>query len=128
MAISPRDLHGHALTLGMADELSCRAAINRAYYGAFHAASQYHGSMAVPGMTPPQTSGVHATLYYRLEHPAVPNSDPAYWVSKQIGYKARELKRYREISDYQLLDTVAPKDVEYVLAASASTIDLSEKR
>ena len=115
MPVTPRDLVQFAagLTTQGTDEMSCRSAVSRAYYGAYHAAEFFHANLSSPGHLPQNPTGIHETLLHRLENPSISTSYQSHILSKQVGYKCRDLKRKREKADYQLNASVDLEEARY---------------
>lgn len=125
MAVAPRDLLNHAEAILGDDELSIRAAINRGYYSTYHAAKIFHDNLPTPGVLPVIPMGVHATLYAQLLNPSLSKSHASYLVSRQIAYKAKDLKRLREKGDYHLGDSVTKDEARYLIALAHGTLQLA---
>lgn len=126
MAVTAQQLLEYAQAINSNDELSQRAAINRAYYAAYHAARLFHGKLSSPGRLPAGPAGVHETLYHQLVHPTLPQSTDEMAIrSKQIGYKAKDIRQYRVSADYSLDEPVVASDVEYVIQAAIKTLELA---
>lgn len=88
------------------DPASCRTAISRAYYGAFHLAKSY---LAKIGITPPRNANTHVFIQHRLAGSGVP--DVAL-----IASLLADLHEDRLHADYSL----ESKRIETVEAARAS--------
>lgn len=122
MAISPAQLLDHAKQIGDVDELHMRTAIGRAYYGVYHAARIFHDGLASPGRLPVKSMGVHETLYHQLTNPTLSSCDDIGILSRKIGFKAKEVKKSREIADYKIDETVSKPVVDYALKVAEETI------
>lgn len=119
MACTCNDFLGFAKTLAEQSsslEIAHRSAVSRAYYAAFHAAKSFSDNLSVPGEPAPQGMGVHASLYHSLSHPRLPNGDPLSGKSRSIAYMSQNLKRHREVADYDLQAEVVASDAEDAIA------------
>lgn len=107
------------------DEISFRAAISRAYYGAYHACQQWHDTkLPVAGHDIGMSGGVHQTLINQLTNPDPGCGRDLGNYSKSLGYGLRALKELRTTADYQLSETV---DKEQMRNARAQAKLLIEK-
>lgn len=102
MSVTPEDF------IRLADELiqdACpikiRTAVCRGYYGAYHAAKNFHAQLPTPGMVL-TAGGVHEELIQRLENPSFPRADTRWWLSKSLGLMLRRVRGARTHADYQL--------------------------
>lgn len=127
MAVTPEDLLEQARGFSLSNEPAVRVAVNRAYYAAFHAASQFHERLTLPGYSPPNACGVHETLYHRLVNPTLKSSDQRYIRSKQIGLIARDIKSKRRLADYELKVPVTSDVADYVITQASKILQLARE-
>lgn len=120
MSVTPQDFLAAAQAMSAdSSEMACRSVINRAYYAAFNAANQFHTALPMPGSAPAEPKGMHETLFHQLINPTLKKEHPQWSLSRQIGYKVRDLKPYRVKADYKLSESLSPGDHEYVLEQSS---------
>ena len=119
MPVKPRDLFDSArlIRAQQLNEAGCRAAINRAYYAAFHAARSFHSSLPMPGRVG-TANGTHEQLIAQLISPGVPSDHPKYYDSQSIGYILRDIYKLRVTSDYYLAEGVEADDAEEAILTS----------
>ena len=112
MSVTPIDILRLAsdLQLGAATEVEFRNTIGRAYYAAYHLATQFHRSLPQPGANPPDALGVHAALVYRLDHPGIPTTDARYRASRLLSIKLKGFHPIRVKADYTLEATTTRED------------------
>jgi hypothetical protein len=118
--VAPEDLLAQAVKLlaSAGGDLDYRVVVDRAYYGAYHAAAQFeeqlpHRSQAVTGGT-----GSHDALFQRLERPHDQLDYGLKVISKDIAVQMRMLKPLREIASYHLKDTVRVDQAEAAIAGA----------
>jgi uncharacterized protein (UPF0332 family) len=104
MSIAPADLLDWATTAAGdgVPEAGCRAAVSRAYYGAYHSCRMWHDKLPEQGHNTGKPTGVHQQLINQLTKPSDACSDTQKSVSRQLGYGLKDLKGLREIADYEL--------------------------
>lgn len=125
MPVTPQDFLSAAQALSAeTSEIAHRSAISRAYYAAYHAAEQFHAALPMPGSAPAKVTGMHETLFHQLTNPSLKKEHPHWSVSRQIGYKARDLKPYRVKADYNLDVSLSSSDCEYVLEHTSRLFSL----
>ena len=102
--VDPKDLLAHAIRLlGSAkDDLDYRVIIDRAYYGAYHAAGQFEERLPIRSTAVVQKAGSHEALLHRLERPHEQLDYALKVISKDIGAQLRMLKPLRELASYDL--------------------------
>jgi hypothetical protein len=109
VSVSPVELVDFAEQLADTSEACLRASISRAYYGAFHAAKDFHDNLPASGAVTNPNEGVHGRLYQQLLAPALDKNDPLYTRSKRVGYMGRNIHGMRIKADYKLSETVTPE-------------------
>lgn len=95
-------------------EIQIRNAVSRAYYAA------YHACLEVYKMDSSAEGGVHAKLISSLTK----SSDAT---DRAIGYKLKQLKGLRIISDYHLSATVSVQDKETSVKQTEKLIEALPK-
>src|SRR5438876_993524 len=110
--MNPRDLLELADELcGGMREVDWRAAVSRAYFGAFHVAREFlHGL----GFAVPQADQAHAYLWLRLSNCAHPDL-------KAAGQRLNELRSKRNWADYAL-DQQFPHTLAFYQVQAATDI------
>jgi hypothetical protein len=121
---TPEDLLAYAVEkLGSAKgDIDYRVAIEKAYYGAYHAALQFEEALPYRSQLSTEKTGSHDGLIRRLE---VPNPKLDYGlriISQDIGAQMRQLKPLREIATYELGATVRVDQVELTIAGAKDII------
>lgn len=112
MTVSVQDFIEHAADINQTHttEIAARNAINRAYYGAYHACDMWHSLLSVPGHVGAGNFGQHEALIQRLTNPfqvaTHPNCQNPSKTSKQKGHALRALKNERTRADYDLNSAV----------------------
>jgi hypothetical protein len=109
---------------GDSDEISLRASISRAYYGAFHACQQWHDTkLPHPGHDVGMTGGVHQTLINQLTNPDPGCGRDLGMYSRSLGYALRALRDLRTLADYHLSETVDKEQMKNARAQAKVLID-----
>jgi hypothetical protein len=122
MPVTHDQLLEYACGLPSANELDFRAAVNRGYYAAYHAARLFHENLESGGCPPTRPVGLHERLYHQLTNPTV--SDAAMKTrSRQIGLMGRDLKTHRTNADYELDETISKEDAAYVIEQAKALIE-----
>ncbi len=105
----PEDFLAQAIKLlaSASNDSDYRVVIDRAYYGAFHAARQFeeqlpYRSQAVQA----EKAGSHEWLFQRLERPDGRLDYGLGVISKDVAAQMRMLKPLRELATYELGETV----------------------
>lgn len=102
----PSDLLAQAVRLlaAASSDLDYRVVIDRAYYGAYHAARQLEEQF--PHRSHAVHQGSHEALFQRLERPDSQLDYALKIISKDIAAQLRMLKPLRELASYELKETV----------------------
>lgn len=108
------------------DDATCRAAVSRAYYAAYHAAKRFHESLAVPGYVK-GASGRHQQLLNQLAFPGLSEKNERFAVSAGLAKTLRPIYAARVDADYHLNIGITPDRTQEVLKASAEAIDIAER-
>jgi len=121
---TPEDLLAYAVEQlrSAKGEIDYRVAIEKAYYGAYHAARQFEEALPHRSQLSTEKTGSHDGLFQRLE---VPNSMLDYGlriISQDIGAQMRQLKPLREIATYELKETVRIDQAELAIAGAKDVI------
>ena len=114
----PEDFLAQAIKLlaSAGSDIDYRAVIDRAYYGAFHAARQFEEKL--PYRSQAQSAGSHEALFQRLERPAGQLDYGLKVISKDIAAQLRMLKPLRELASYELGETVRIDQAEEAVRAA----------
>ena len=121
---SPEDLVAHAVKLlaSATGDLDYRVVIDRAYYGAYHAALQFEEKLPVRSRAAPKDVGVHEALMQRLERPDTQLDYGLKVISKDLGTQMRMLKPLREIASYELGEAVQIHQAEAAVRAAREVL------
>lgn len=113
MSCTPKELVDCASALAQSanDEPAFRAVCSRAYYGAYHAAKEFHEALPSPG-TVGNASGRHEQLIAQLNSPTISRQNKKYMRSIALGKSLRLLVSTRVIADYTI---AAPVDQQLAL-------------
>jgi uncharacterized protein (UPF0332 family) len=117
----PEDFLTQAIRLlaSAGNDLDYRVVIDRAYYGAYHAARQFeehlpHRSQAVQT----EKAGSHEWLFQRLERPDGRLDYGLQIISKDVAAQMRMLKPLRELASYELGEIVRVDQAEEAVRAA----------
>ena len=115
----------------IADELindSCsikiRTAVGRGYYGAFHAAKEFHDQLPTPGTLQADRDGggMHEQLIQRLENPTLGRTHALWLRSKSVGTMLRRVRGERTHADYHLTKPYNKEQAEDALEKAKTII------
>ncbi|WP_321946522.1 hypothetical protein [Paraburkholderia sp. J10-1] len=122
MSATPKELVDSATAMLKAatDEAAYRAVCSRAYYGAFHAAKEFHDALATPGSVG-NAKGKHEQLIAQLNNPLISRQNPKYLRSIALGKSLRPLIDQRVVADYNLKATVTQAEAT-TSASNATTL------
>ena len=96
-----------------------RAVIDRAYYGAYHAARQFEEKLPYRSQAAKvEKAGSHEWLFQRLERPHGQLDYGLKVISKDIAAQLRMLRPLREIATYELEETVRIDQAEEAIRAA----------
>lgn len=114
----PEDFLAQAIKLlaSAGNDSDYRVVIDRAYYGAFHAARQFEEQL--PHRSQAESAGSHEALFQRLERPAGQLDYGLKVISKDIAAQLRMLKPLRELASYELGETVRIDQAEEAVRAA----------
>ena len=123
--VKPEDLLAYAVKLltSAAADLDYRNVIERAYYGAYHAALQFEEQLPYRSSASPQKAGTHEALIQRLERPDGRLDYGLRVISQDVGAQMRMLKPVREIASYELQVTVRVDQAEEAIRSAKDIID-----
>ncbi|WP_144265728.1 hypothetical protein [Pandoraea sp. SD6-2] len=107
-------------------EATRRAVASRAYYAGYHAAKQFHESLATPGFVK-ETKGRHQQLLSQLAFPGISENNKKHNISIALGKMLRPAYELRVTADYFLNDEVSDVDVAQALKGCEDLIAISEK-
>jgi uncharacterized protein (UPF0332 family) len=102
-------------------DLDYRVVIERAYYGAYHAARQFEELL--PHRSPAVHQSSHESLLQALERP---NRQLDYTLSvicKDVGAQLRMLKPLRELASYELHEAIRVDQAEEAIRAATDIIN-----
>jgi len=116
----PEDLLAHAIKLlaSAGNDLDYRVVIDRAYYGAYHAARQFEEQLPYRSQAVPQSAGSHEALFQRLERPDGQLDYGLKVISKDIAAQMRMLRPLRELATYELGEGVRIDQAEEAVLAA----------
>lgn len=86
-------------------EAAWRAAVSRAYYGAYHRSVQWEKLLPALGSNSGTAGGVHQQLINRLQNPA-PECGGERMKSRSLAYRLAQLKVLRTSADYDLISSM----------------------
>jgi len=114
----PEDLLAQAIKLlaSAGNDLDYRVVIDRAYYGAYHAARQFEGQL--PYRSQAEYAGSHEALFQRLERPDGQLDYGLKVISKDIAAQMRMLRPLRELASNELGETVGIDQAEEAVRAA----------
>jgi len=113
--MNPRDFRTLAFTLvGNNDEADLRSSISRAYYAAFHVASDFFTAL---GFRVPNAEQAHAYLWLRLSNCGDPHV-------VRGGRRLNRLRQQRNLADYDLRQPVSSTSALYEVQEGDEIIDL----
>jgi uncharacterized protein (UPF0332 family) len=119
MSIQPAQLLELARALQIqGTEVKLRTCVSRAYYAGFHWCSDAAGRFCRPLNAPTKHTGIHEQIYLQLEqtcHEPRVKSD-----LRLMAQRARKLRGYRVIADYELGATVDGKDATQSIAIAGN--------
>jgi len=96
-----------------------RVVIDRAYYGAFHAARQFEEQLPYRSQAAKaERAGSHEWLFQRLERPDRQLDYLLGVISREIAAQLRMLKPLRELATYELGETVRVDQAEEAVRAA----------
>ncbi len=87
-----------------------RSCISRAYYAAYHCASNFHSNLKSPGISK-DNCGEHWNLIHMLQHPTVDKEDPEYSKSLEVQFYLKKMLYNRRLADYDLDQHVTERNV-----------------
>lgn len=118
--VKPADLLAQATKLLAAatNDLEYRVVIDRAYYGAYHAACEFEEQLPCRSRATPPSAGSHEALLQRLERPDTQLDYTLKVISKDIAAQLRMLKPLRELASYELKETIRVDQAELAVRAS----------
>ena len=121
---TPEDLLAQAVKLlaSAGGDLDYRVVIDRAYYGAYHAALQFEEQLPYRSQALPQKAGSHEALFQRLERPDSRLDYGLTVISKDIAAQMRMLKPLRELASYELGERVRVDQAEEAVRAAQDII------
>lgn len=94
-------------------ECALRMIVGRAFYGAYHAALDWHAhALPMQGHDVGSTGGIHQQLINQLSHPDSSCSKDLGFKSRSLAYGLRELKVWRTQADYYLSEVVTAERAE----------------
>ncbi|WP_250533479.1 hypothetical protein [Caballeronia sp. AZ10_KS36] len=107
MSATPKELIDCAEVMlqSAKDEPVFRAVCSRAYYGAYHAAREFHEALPSPGSVG-NASGRHEQLIAQLNNPTISRQNKKYIRSIALGKTLRTLVSARVQADYEIGDAV----------------------
>ena len=116
----PEDFLNQAVKLlaSATNDADYRAVIDRAYYGAFHAARQFEEQLPQRSQATAANTGSHDALFQRLERPNAQLEYGLKVISKDIAAQMRMLKPLREIASYELDETIRVDQAEAAIAGA----------
>lgn len=118
--VEPADLLAQAIKLlaSAGDDLEYRVVIDRAYYGAYHAARQFEEQLPYRSQAVAQNAGSHEALFQRLERSDSQLDYGLKVISKDIAAQMRMLRPLRELASYNLEERVRVDQAEEAVRAA----------
>lgn len=120
----PEDLLAQAVRLLTTanGDLDYRVVIDRAYYGAYHAAAQLEEILPHRSSITTGNTGSHEGLLRRLECPHPHLDYGLQIISKDVGAQLRMLKPLRELASYDLTETIGVGQAEEAIEGAKDVI------
>lgn len=120
--------------VSLADELiqengvpiKVRAAVSRAYYGAYHAARKFHEGLPSQGAVMHSGGGMHEVLIQCLENPMLSHQDDLYRRSQSLGYMLRRVRKCRHAADYDIAGSISIAAAGAAIAEAKKIISKSQ--
>lgn len=107
MPVTCDDLVAFGEGLGTtASETDLRAAISRAYYGAYHHSLIWESQLPELGHEIGPAGGIHQKLLNRLQNPGALCSVDKKLKSRSLSYRLKQLKIERTEADYNLVTKI----------------------
>lgn len=121
---TPEDLLAQAVQLlkSATNDLDYRVVIDRAYYGAYHAARQFEEALPLRSQANTDDTGSHDGLLQRLERPNPKLDYGLKIISQDIAAQMRMLKPLRELASYELQETIRIDQAEEAIAGAKDVL------
>lgn len=97
-------------------EVAFRAAIGRAYYGAYHRGLQWEKQLQMPGSNAGPAGGIHQQLINRLTNPDANCPGSIKVKSRSLAYRLTQMKITRTTADYDLTASFTHDEVAQTVA------------
>jgi hypothetical protein len=116
----PEDFLAQAIKLlaSAGSDIDYRLVIDRAYYGAYHAARQFEEQLPFRCQAVPQKAGSHEALFQYLERPHSQLDYGLKVISKDIAAQMRMLRPLRELASYELGENIRVDQAEEAVRAA----------
>ncbi|HXM83634.1 MAG TPA: hypothetical protein VN929_17110 [Burkholderiales bacterium] len=120
----PADFLAQAIELlkTAGNDLDYRLVIDRAYYGAYHAARQFEEALPHRSQVTTDKTGSHDGLFQRLECPNPKLDYGLKVISQDVGAQMRMLKPLRELASYELQETIRVEQAEQAIEGAKDVI------
>lgn len=118
--VKPEEIFAEAQKLQAAahTEMEYRAVIERAYYGAYHAANELEESFPHRSTYTPTNVGEHEALIRRLERPNTALAYDLSIISRDVGTQLKMLRPLRHLATYKIKEAVHITQVEEAMASA----------
>ena len=103
-------------------EIAIRSAVDRAYYGAYHACIDFEVSLPLIGRLSHRPGGEHENLMQRLERPDPKLHTDIANRSKILGASLRQLKQDRVHASYQLKTAITVPEATVALQQARTIV------
>lgn len=122
--VQPADFLAQAkkLLAAAGSDLDYRGVIDRAYYGAYHAAREFEERLPHRSELRTDRVGSHEALILRLECPHPKLEYGLLIISKDIGAQLRQLKPLRELASYELTETIRVDQAEAAIEGAKEVL------
>ena len=104
-----------------------RAAVSRAYYGAYHACLKFESSLAYVGREANRPGGIHEKLIQRLGNPDSRLTEPIKLQSRKLSALLRQSREERERADYHIDIDYSFEQAKTAVVEARKIINLSNQ-
>ena len=103
-----------------------RTAVGRAYYASFHALTQWHANLPMPG-NPGAAKGEHELLIQRLLHPDKKCAPEQRKLSMWFAQQLMSMRALRVIADYKLDERVTFDQATHMCGIASSVLEKASR-
>lgn len=103
-------------------DVAIRTAVDRAYYGAYHACIEFEKALPLIGRLSQKPGGEHENLMQRLERPDPKLHATLLTLSKRLGASLRQLKQDRVRASYRIAIAISVSEAMVSLLQSKAIL------